>query len=224
MGGGGMETGNGRLLPGHRRIVAGGDRPRSRRWVRRAAAFFPRQPQRRERLMFRVMLYTQWKWSRLIILLGAIAAFALPIISLQGAARADRNPLAAQDLLRAVQSWGTLYPVLAAALGLLVAMAGWAPDHRGRHVHALTLPLPRWRYVLLRCACGALLLAIPAVAVLAGALLATATATLPPGLQSYPFALPAHFVLAPAGTYGGFFAFSPAPARPPRPLPPPLCA
>ena len=34
--------------------------------------------------MFRVMLYTQWKWSRLIILLGTIAAFALPIISMQG--------------------------------------------------------------------------------------------------------------------------------------------
>src|SRR5258708_32402528 len=163
--------------------------------------------------MFRVMLYTQWKWSRLIILLGAIAAFAMPIISLQCAARADRNPLAAQDLLRAVQSWGTLYPVLAAALGLLVGMAGWAPDHRGRHVHALTLPLPRWRYVLLRCACGALLLAIPAVAVLAGALLATATATLPPGLQSYPFALAAHFVLATAVAYGVFFAVSAATAR-----------
>ncbi len=163
--------------------------------------------------MFRVMLYTQWKWSRLIILLGAIAAFALPIISLQGAARADRNPLAAQDLLRAVQSWGTLYPVLAAALGLLVAMAGWAPDHRGRHVHALTLPLPRWRYVLLRCAGGAALLAIPVAAVFAGAILATATATLPPGLQRYPLALGTHFALATAVAYAVFFAVSAGTAR-----------
>src|SRR5258708_24119776 len=197
MGGGGMETGNGRLLPGDRRIVRGGDRRGSRRLVRRAAALVPRQPPRRERLMFRVMLYTQWKWSRLIILLGSIAAFALPIISVQGAARADRNPLAAQDLLHTVQSWGTLYPILAAALGLLVAMAGWAPDHRGRHVHALTLPLPRWRYVLLRCAGGAALLAIPVAAVFTGAILATATATLPPGLQGYPLALGPHFALAP---------------------------
>ncbi len=163
--------------------------------------------------MFRVMLYTQWKWSRLIILLGTIAAFALPIISLQGAARADRNPLAAQDLLRAVQSWGTLYPVLAAALGLLVAMAGWAPDHRGRHVHALTLPLPRWRYVLLRCAGGAALLAIPVAAVFAGAILATATATLPPGLQGYPLALGTHFALATAVAYAVFFAVSAGTAR-----------
>src|SRR5206468_5275603 len=159
------------------------------------------------------LLSTQWKWSRLIILLGTVAAFALPIIALQGAARADRNPLEAQDLLRTVQSWGTLYPVLAAALGLLVAMAAWAPDHRGRHVHALTLPLPRWRYVLLRCAGGAVLLAIPVAAVLAGAVLATATATLPPGLQGYPLALAVHFGLAVAVAYAMFFAISAGTAR-----------
>lgn len=163
--------------------------------------------------MFRVMLYTQWKWSRLIVVAGAIAGFALPILSLQGAARADRSPLEAQDLLRAVQSWGTLYPVLAAALGLLVAMAAWAPDHRGRHVHALTLPLPRWRYVLLRCASGAVLLAIPAAAVFIGAGLATATATLPPGLQAYPFALGAHFAIAVVVAYTVFFAVSAGTAR-----------
>src|SRR2546430_8446825 len=118
--------------------------------------------------MYHVILYSQWKWSRLIVLLGTIAGFALPIISLQGAAAAHRNPLAAQELLRAVQSWGTLYPVLAAALGLLVAIATWAPDHRGRHIHALSLPLPRWRYVLLRFGGGVVVLAGPMLAGLAG--------------------------------------------------------
>src|SRR6266550_3769844 len=82
--------------------------------------------------MFRVMLYSQWKWTRLIVALGSVAAFALPLVSVQGAARADSNPLQAGELLQAVQSWGTLYPVLAAALGLLVAIATWAPDHRRR--------------------------------------------------------------------------------------------
>ena len=113
--------------------------------------------------MYRVILYSQWKWSRLIVLLGTITGFALPIISLQGAAGADRNPLAAQELLRAVQSWGTLYPVLATTLGLLAAIATWAPDHRGRHIHALSLPLPRWRYVLLRFAAGVTVLVGPIV-------------------------------------------------------------
>jgi len=146
--------------------------------------------------MFRVILYTQWKWSRLIVVLGSVAGFALPIISLQGAARPDASPLTPGDLLHTVQSWGVLYPVLAATLGLLVALATWAPDHRGRHVHALVLPLPRWRYVLLRFGAGMVLLAAPIVAVLAGALLATWTATIPVGLQGYPGALAVRFALA----------------------------
>src|SRR5688572_24585289 len=132
--------------------------------------------------MFGVTLYSQWKWSRLIVLLGTVTGFALPIISLQGAASADRGALPAGDLLQAVQSWGTLYPVLAAALGLLVAIATWAPDHRGRHVHALSIPVPRWRYVLLRFGGGVVLLGVPMLAVLLGAVLATWSASIPAGL------------------------------------------
>src|SRR5881396_450419 len=158
--------------------------------------------------MFRAILYSQWKWSRLIVALGTVAAFVLPLVSLQGAARADRSPLEAEALLHAVQSWGTLYPLLATALGLLVAIATWAPDHRGRHIHALTLPLPRWRYVLLRFAAGATVLAGPILAVLLGAVLATALATIPPGLQGYPLALALRFALALLVAYAVFFAVS----------------
>src|SRR5207244_2266355 len=155
-----------------------------------------RSSSRSEPAMYRVILYSQWTWSRLTVLRGTIAGFALPIVSLQGAAVADRNPLAAQELLRAVQSWGTLYPVLATTLGLLVAIATWAPDHRGRHIHALSLPLPRWRYVLLRFAAGVTVLAGPIVAVLLGAGLATALATIPPGVQGYPLPLALRLALA----------------------------
>jgi hypothetical protein len=163
--------------------------------------------------MFRVMLYGQWKWSRLIVLLGTVAGFALPLVSLQGAASADRGALAAGELLQAVQSWGVLYPVLAAVLGLLVAIATWAPDHRGRHVHALSLPLPRWRYVLLRFGGGVALLAAPMLAVLAGALLATWSATIPAGLQGYPVALAVRFALAVLVAFAVFFAVSAGTAR-----------
>src|SRR5256884_3768544 len=168
--------------------------------------------------MFHVMLYSQWKWTRLIVALGSIAAFALPIVSVQGAARADASPLQAGELLQAVQSWGTLYPVLAAALGLLVAIATWAPDHRGRHVHALSLPLPRWRYVLLRVGARAALLAAPVFAVSAGALLATWSATIPAGLQGYPGALAIRFALAVLVAYAVFFAVSAGPGPTPRGL------
>src|SRR6266700_5355762 len=163
--------------------------------------------------MFRVMLYSQWKWSRLIVLLGSVGGFALPIISVRSAARADSSPLQAPELLHAVQSWGVLYPVLAATLGLLVAIASWTPDHRGRHVYALVLPVPRWRYVLLRFGAGALLLAAPITAVLVGALLATSSAAIPAGLQGYPAALAIRFALAVLVAYAVFFAVSAGTAR-----------
>ena len=163
--------------------------------------------------MFRAILFSQWKWSRLIVALGTVAGFALPIVSVQGAAGPDRNPLQAQELLRAAQSWGTLYPVLAAALGLLVAIATWAPDHRGRHVHALSLPLPRWRYVLLRFTSGLTVLAAPIVAVFLGALLATGLASIPAGLQGYPMALGLRFALAVLVAYAVFFSISAGTAR-----------
>jgi hypothetical protein len=163
--------------------------------------------------MFKALLYSQWKWSRLIVFLGTLAGFALPLLSVQGAARADRGALQAQELLRAVQSWGTLYPLLAATLGLLVAGATWAADHRGRHVHALTLPLPRWRYVVLRFAAGMTLLAIPIIAVLLSASLAVLAATIPTGLQAYPFALALRFGLAVLVAYAVFFAVSAGTAR-----------
>ena len=162
---------------------------------------------------FRAVLSTQWKWSRIIVVLGTVGAFAIPLLSLQGAARADRGALQAQDLLRSVQSWGTLYPLLAATLGLLIAIAAWAADHRGRHIHALTLPLRRWHYVLLRFGAGFALLAAPIAAVLIGALLATVTATLPPGLQAYPLALALRFALAVFVAYAVFFAVSAGTAR-----------
>jgi hypothetical protein len=163
--------------------------------------------------MFRAILYSQWKWSRLIVVLGTATGFALPILSLQGATPADQGPAHARELLQAVQSWGVLYPVLAAALGLLVAIATWAPDHRGRHVHALSLPLPRWRYVLLRFASGIVLLAGPMLAVLAGALVATTSATVPPGLHGYAGALALRFALAVLVAYAVFFAVSAGTAR-----------
>src|SRR6266496_1529054 len=163
--------------------------------------------------MYRVILYSQWKWSRLIVLLGTLAGFALPIISLQGAASAERNPLAAQELLRAVQSWGTLYPVLATTLGLLAAIATWAPDHRGRHVHALSLPLPRWRYAMLRFGSGSLLLTAPMLALLLGAVLATRLAAIPAGLQGYAIALTLRFALAVVVAYAAFFAVSAGTSR-----------
>jgi hypothetical protein len=116
-------------------------------------------------------------------------------------------------VLAELRSWSVLYPVLAAALGLLAAVAAWAPDHRGGHVHALSLPVPRWRYVLMRFAAGLTLLSGPVVALSVGAVLATGAAATPPGLHGYPVALALRFTLAVVVAFALFFAISAGTAR-----------
>jgi hypothetical protein len=62
--------------------------------------------------------------------------------------------------------------------------------------------------VLLRFAAGVILLLLPVLAVQLGALLATSTATIPAGMQGYPFALGLRFALAALVAFSVFFAVS----------------
>lgn len=161
--------------------------------------------------MFRMILLAQWKWSRLIVIAGTVAAFAIPVLSLQAAG--GRDPATARELLAAVERWSVPYRLLAMALGLFVAVAAWSADHRGKHIYALVLPLPRWRYVLLRFGAGFVLLAPAILALALGGVLATVTATLPSGLHGYPLALTLRFALASFLAYATFFAISSGTAR-----------
>ncbi|MFN8652504.1 MAG: hypothetical protein U0133_11410 [Gemmatimonadales bacterium] len=161
---------------------------------------------------YRVILASQWQWSRIVIVLGTIAGFAIPVLSVQGASGNERA-LPPDALLSWLQSWGILYPLLAAGIGLLVAMGAWAPDHRGRHVHALSLPIDRWRYVLLRMLAGLTVILLPIAAVWVGAVFATSTATIPEGLQGYAWALGLRFALATVVAFAVFFAISGGTAR-----------
>lgn len=158
-------------------------------------------------MKFRVILWNQWRWSRLVILFGTLVGFALPILSVQGATTTERaqRPV---ELLLWLQGWGILYPLLAGGLGLLVAMAAWAPDHRGRHIHTLSLPIERWRFLLYRFAAGACLLLIPVVALLLGSILAAKGAAVPAGLRTYPISLGLRFGLATLVAFAIFFAIS----------------
>lgn len=162
--------------------------------------------------MFNAMLYTQWKWSRLPLLPGVVVAFALPLLSVQQAG-GDPELIDPRNLLHSVGAWSVWYPVLAAALGLLLATTAWGADHRGGHVYALSLPVERWRYVLLRFAAGALLLLVALIAFWAGSLVAVAAAVIPPGLRAYPNTLALRFALAALVAYAFFFAISSGTAR-----------
>lgn len=162
--------------------------------------------------MFRAILFQQWKWTRLIVCLGTVAAFTIPIFSLSSSSAGMDHKMAA-SFLGHVQGWGVFYPVLAGGLGVLVAIALWTPDHRGRHVYSLALPIPRWRYVTLRYLAGLTLLAGPIAALALGAAIASATASLPVGLHPYPVGLTIRFALAVLVAFTLFFAVSSGTAR-----------
>jgi hypothetical protein len=163
--------------------------------------------------MYRMLLYTQWKWSRLGLAILAVAAFMIPLLSVGYAGTANAAEQEAMRILATVQRWSVYYPVIASALGLFVAGAAWRADHQGGHVYALTLPVPRWRYVLLRFGAGALLLAVPVVLLWVGAVVASMAATVPPGLHAYPHALAIRFALAALVAYAVFFGISAGSAR-----------
>jgi hypothetical protein len=163
--------------------------------------------------MFRSILFTQWTWARTLILVGTLAAFAVPIISVGGGDVSSVDGFTVSSYLVSLQSVGVVYPVLAGILGMVLAITAWGPDHRGRHVYALSLPIPRWQYALLRYAAGLTLLAIPVFALWVSALIAAAMVKLPVGLTAYPTALSARFALAAIMAYSMFSAVSAGTSR-----------
>lgn len=163
--------------------------------------------------MFKAILYVQWKWARIAVVMGVILAFLLPVLSVQAVGHPDPTRWDTVELLAAVSLWSVFYPLLAFGLGLILAMVAWAADHSSKHVLSLTLPVPRWHFVLMRFAACSVLLAAPLVAMWIGALLATATAAIPPSLTAYPNALALRFALATLVSFSVFFAISSGTAK-----------
>ncbi len=162
--------------------------------------------------MFQAILMTQWKWARLPLLAATVMAFALPVLSVQPS-RAYLGATNAGYVMASMQGWALWYPLLAAAAGLLLAMSAWSHDHRLGHIYALSLPLPRWRFSLLRLGAGLVLLSAPVIAITAGSLAAIATTDVPTGLTGYPLALAMRFALAAVSAFTIFFAISAGSAR-----------
>jgi hypothetical protein len=170
--------------------------------------------------MFWEILRTQWKWASGAVLFCAVAAFAIPILSVQGAVLEPQGLTAAQlhavvteHFLTSMERWGALYTFVAAGLGLAVAVIVWGADHRGRHVYALILPIERWRFVLLRFLAGASFIALPTAMLLLSSFIAIAMTAIPDGLHAYPVALAMRFGLAALVSFSLFFAISAGTAR-----------
>lgn len=155
--------------------------------------------------MFRQILLVHWKAARYLLLPLVVAAFVLPLLSVQGLGQVE-GPEAVYYFLGLPESWAGFFPLLAAVGGATLALTAWSWDHRQEHIYALSLPLPRWEYVLLKMGAGLLLLVPFAAALWVGALGATASVELPEALNAYPNLLALRFLMASAIAYGILFA------------------
>jgi hypothetical protein len=163
--------------------------------------------------MFRMALFTQWKWTRAVLLPLVLATFSIPLWSVQQFSHASLSRWHVASLLATMQAWGIGYMLLSMFTGLMIAAGAWSYDTSGRHVYALSLPLPRWHYVLLRYGAGAVLLLLPVVFLWIGSLVATASAVIPIGLHAYPTALTLRYLLASFIIYSVMFALVSVPKK-----------
>jgi hypothetical protein len=159
--------------------------------------------------MYKQVLHALWSALRLPVVLLAIIAFAVPLLTVTYGANLEDAPTGrVAEWLFAAQQIGVLLPGLALLVGLLLGIGAWMHDHAGKHVYALSLPVSRERYVWLRFAAGATLLLAPVATLGLGALVATLSVTLPSGIHAYPLQLTARFLLASLVCYAIFFAIS----------------
>lgn len=162
--------------------------------------------------MFGQIFFTQWKSLRLGMIPFVIAAFGLPIMAVQGLggdhAGSTSAMLDMQLLFKGWQSWLPIFPALAVTVGMVTALNAWNWDHKGEHLYALTMPIHRWRYALYKMGAGALLLLLPATAMWFGGITASASISLPPGLNTYPTLLAVRFLVAGVLAYSVMFALA----------------
>jgi hypothetical protein len=163
--------------------------------------------------MLKSTLSIHWKSIRVPLLAAGVTALAIPMFSAQRWFWSSSHEYDASFMLDTMEGLGVLYPLLAAAIGLLVAFTAWSADHRGDHVYARILPLERSQYAMLRYTAGLALLAIPITALGIGAAATAITASVPVGLTAYPLSLTVRFGLAALLAYSVFFAVSAGTAR-----------
>ena len=142
----------------------------------------------------------------MLIALTAMAA-ALPVLSVRVLLG---QGLVADSLLilAGANSVAPAFPLLAGIIGVTVAVTAWQSDHEGGHTYALSLPIPRWHYALVRLAAAFLLVVPTLVGFALSATIVAAAIELPPGLHSYPLWLVVRFCALTIVAFSFFFALA----------------
>jgi len=161
--------------------------------------------------MVQPMLLVHWKQARLLLIPFIVAGFGLPLLAVQGFGGVgdDRAvSMEAYRFLTSYQVWLPYFPMLAGAVGGVLALTSWNWDHQLGHVYALSLPVARWEYAMLKMGAGAALVLVPVAALWVGAHVASASVALPEGIRAYPNQLAFRFFAATMISYALFFAMA----------------
>jgi len=145
--------------------------------------------------MFMQILWTQFRWTRAILAVSAVALFVLPAVAWRTGSLPGYEisaPLAFMSGFRAV---GPILMVVSWMLGFVLVAHPWNVDGAGKHVYPLSLPIGWSRYVAMRFGAGALTLLVPTLALWLGSILALALIEIPATLRAYPGALALRFLL-----------------------------
>lgn len=156
--------------------------------------------------MLRQILWTHAKWTRSMVLSVALIAFLLPAAVWNLFGSFDGNAAFARPFIEGFSSAGPFAAFMACLTGFLMAALPWQVDGQAKHVYPLSLPITWPRYVGYRFASGALLLGVPALALLLGCLLALSMVDLPPVVRAYPVAFALRYLVASLLAYGMSFA------------------
>ncbi|MCG6957991.1 MAG: hypothetical protein LJF04_18520 [Gemmatimonadetes bacterium] len=159
--------------------------------------------------MYQPMLYLHWKQIKLVLIPFVIGSFGLPLLTIQGlGTNGGTTVVEPMTALLSAQSWLTMYPLLAAAVGITLALSAWNWDHQLDHVYSLSLPISRRQYAMMKMGAGAALALLPVAALWMGSLVAASVVTLPAGLHAYPNQLALRFLLGVMISYATAFAFA----------------
>lgn len=161
--------------------------------------------------MYQSMLFLHWKQIRHVLALLVVTSFALPLMAVRGLGTIpgmDGTGLEAYRFVSGFQEWLPFFPLLAAGVGITLALSAWNWDHQLDHVYALSLPVTRWEYTLHKMLAGATLAALPVLGLWLGSHLAAASIELPEGLNAYPNELAIRFLFAILLAYAFFFAMA----------------
>ena len=161
--------------------------------------------------MYQPMLYLHWKQIRVALIPLVVASFGLPLVAVSGLGASPGmtyTSLNVYAILNLSSFWLPVFPILAVAVGFTLALSAWNWDHRLGHVYALSLPLTRMEYALLKMGAGMTLALLPAMALWLGAHVAAAAVALPEGLNTYPNQLAFRFLIAVMMAYSALFAMA----------------